>query len=62
MSVTSRKIFLLTYVVPAQVGDGVYEGGEGLVGENEEAATGIDVLDELSLGAKVRARAVEDSN
>ena len=62
MSVTSREIFLLTYVVPAQVGDGVYEGGEGLGGENEEAATGIDVLDELSLGARVRARAVEDSN
>ena len=58
----SREIFLLTYVVPAQVGDGVYEGGEGLVREDKETATGVDVLDELSLGARVRARAVEDSN
>ena len=48
--------------MPAQVGDGVYEGGERLVGENEEAATGVDILDELSLGARVRPRAVEDSH
>ena len=54
------ETILLTDIVPAQVGDGVYERGEGLVGEDEEPAAGVDILDELSLGARVTTRAVQD--
>ena len=50
------------HIVPPHGGDGVYQGGDSLVGEEEDAATGVDISDQLRLGATVGARAVQDGN
>ena len=50
------------HIVPPHGGDGVYQGGDSLVGEEEDAATGVDISDQLRLGATVGAGAVQDGN
>ena len=49
-------------VVPGEVGDGVYERGDSLVGENQHSTTAVDISHQLGLGATVRAGGVKDGH
>ena len=48
--------------MPVELVEAVYDGGDGLVGHDEDAAGAVDGADEVELGAGVRARAVEDGD